>query len=445
MQQDRLFHQTRLRLAGWYAGVMGCTLALFGFGTYGVIAEAYGRTIDRGLESVTRILAQQIEPLLAQPERLSQLANYLRVCLPSADCLPAIAEAQAPLDNLTSPADYYIRLLDPEGTPLMVGGIRLDELAITSGDQQWRTVKDAQNNRYRQVSMPLRLQDEVWGYVQVGRSLQDLDKNLADLRWMLLLGCPIAVVLVGVTSWWLSGLAMQPVYRSYQYMEQFTADVAHELRTPLAAMEATIEADLRLHQKSEGAPSLNWETITVFQRQTARLSQLIKDLLLLARLDKRELAGQHQPCCLNNLVSDLVEELAFLAVKADIQLSLKIQAHRPVYVLADEGQLYRLVSNLISNAIQATPEGGQVTVILDQVDQHALIQVQDTGVGIALEDQVRIFDRFYRVGQERSRRTGGSGLGLPIAQAIAQMHRGNIRVRSELGKGSVFTLRLPLQ
>jgi signal transduction histidine kinase len=445
MQHDRLFHQTRLRLAGWYAGVMGCTLALFGFGTYGVIAEAYGRTIDRGLESVTRILAQQIEPILEQPERLSQLANYLKVCLPKAECLPAVAEAQPPLANLTSPADYYIRLLDPSGNPIMVGGIQLDELAITSGEQQWQTVIDAQNNRYRQVSLPLHLQDKVWGYVQVGRSLQDLDENLADLRWMLLLGCPIAVVLVGVSSWWLSGLAMQPVYRSYQYMQQFTADVAHELRTPLAAMEATIEADLRLYQGSEGSPSVDQETITVLQRQTTRLSQLIKDLLLLARIDRRELAGRHQPCCLNNLVSDLVEELAFLAVEAEVQLSLKIQVQRPVYVLGDEGQLYRLVSNLISNAIQATPEGGQVAVILDRVDQHALIQVQDTGVGIALKDQARIFDRFYRVGQERSRRTGGSGLGLPIAQAIARIHRGSIQVKSELGKGSEFTLRLPLQ
>jgi signal transduction histidine kinase len=445
MQQDRLFHQTRLRLAGWYAGVMGCTLALFGFGTYGVIAEAYGRTIDRGLESVTQILAQQIEPILEQPEWLSQLANYLKVCLPKAECLPAVAEAQQPLTDLTSPVDYYIRLLDPDGNPIMVGGIQLDELTVTSAEQQWQTVSDAQNNRYRQVSLPLRLQDEVWGYMQVGRSLQDLDENLADLRWMLLLGCPIAVVLVGVTSWWLSELAMQPVYQSYQYMQQFTADVAHELRTPLAAMEATIEANLRFHQKSEGSPSIDQETITVFQRQTARLSQLIKDLLLLARIDRRELAGRHQLCCLNNLVSDLVEELAFLAVKAKVRLSLKIQVPQPVYTLGDEGQLYRAVSNLISNAIQATSEGGQVTVILDQVDQHALIQVQDTGVGIALADQARIFDRFYRVEQERSRRTGGSGLGLPIAQAIAQIHRGSIQVRSELGKGSVFTLRLPVQ
>ncbi|MEI2582639.1 two-component system sensor histidine kinase RppB [Scytonema sp. PRP1] len=445
MQQDRLFHQTRLRLAGWYAGVMGCTLALFGFGTYGVIAEAYGKTIDRGLESVTGILAQQIEPILEQPERLSQLANYLEVCLPKAECLPAIAEAQPPLTNLASPADYYIRLLDPDGNPIMVGGIQLKELAITPGDQQWRTVTDAQKNRYRQVSLPLHLQDEVWGYVQVGRSLQDLDENLEDLRWMLLLGCPIAVVLVGVTSWWLSELAMQPVYRSYQYMQQFTADVAHELRTPLAAMEATIEADLRLYQKSEGSTEADRETITVLQRQTARISQLIKDLLLLARIDRRELAGQHQLCCLNNLVSDLVEELAFLAVEAGVQLSLKIQVQQPVYVLGNEGQLYRLVSNLISNAIQATPEGRKVTVILDRVDPYALIQVQDTGVGIALEDQTRIFDRFYRVEQERSRRTGGSGLGLPIAQAIARIHRGSIQVKSELGKGSVFTLRLPLQ
>jgi signal transduction histidine kinase len=106
--------------------------------------------------------------------------------------------------------------------------------------------------------------------------------------------------------------------------------------------------------------------------------------------------------------------------------------------------MYRLVSNLIVNAIQYTPLNGTVTVILDRRDHQAVIQVQDTGIGIATAEQKRIFDRFYRVNSDRSRQTGGSGLGLAIAVAIAQNHRGNLTVQSERGKGSVFKLELPI-
>ncbi|MCC3466537.1 MAG: two-component sensor histidine kinase, partial [Microcoleus sp. PH2017_06_SFM_O_A] len=102
------------------------------------------------------------------------------------------------------------------------------------------------------------------------------------------------------------------------------------------------------------------------------------------------------------------------------------------------------VTNLIVNAIQYTPPGGKVTVILDCTHQEAIIQVQDTGIGIAAADLGRIFDRFYRVNKSRSRHTGGSGLGLAIARAIARAHRGSLSARSELGCGSTFVLRLPL-
>lgn len=159
---------------------------------------------------------------------------------------------------------------------------------------------------------------------------------------------------------------------------------------------------------------------------------------------ERQEALQRLPCCLNDLISDLVEELAVLALKAKVTLSAKVLVQNPLSVLGDGDQLYRMFSNLIANAIQYTAAGGKVTVILDYSDPHALAQVQDTGIGIAPEHQSRIFDRFYRVNQDRSRHSGGSGLGLPIARAIAQAHHGSLEVQSQLGKGSTFTVRLPL-
>jgi signal transduction histidine kinase len=114
-------------------------------------------------------------------------------------------------------------------------------------------------------------------------------------------------------------------------------------------------------------------------------------------------------------------------------------------VMGNEEQLYRLCANLVTNAIHYTPAGGEVTVWLKQQEAHAIVQVQDTGIGIAIADQTHIFDRFYRVTSDRSRRTGGSGLGLAIAKAIAQTHQGDIQIQSELGKGSTFTVWLPLR
>ena len=147
----------------------------------------------------------------------------------------------------------------------------------------------------------------------------------------------------------------------------------------------------------------------------------------------------------NDIVNDLVEEFEDLAGAADVTLTSLIQVLSPLSVVGDEEQLYRLVSNLIINAIQYTPAGGQVTVVLSRSDDRALIEIQDTGIGIAPEEQRRIFDRFYRVNSDRSRNTGGSGLGLAIAKAIVQAHQGSIQVQSVLGKGSTFAVRLPLE
>jgi two-component Ni(II)/redox sensor kinase NrsS len=183
--------------------------------------------------------------------------------------------------------------------------------------------------------------------------------------------------------------------------------------------------------------------LPTIERQGRRLGHVIKDLLLLASLEQNEAPVPFQPCCLNDLVNDLTEEFLELAVASDIQLT----SHVPsvvVYGLGNESQLYRLVSNLIANAIQYTTPGGSVVVSLNQRDRTAVITVKDTGIGIPAEQQSRIFDRFYRVDGDRSRKTGGTGLGLAIAQAIAQKHQAMLKVESQLGQGSTFTLEMAI-
>lgn len=448
MEGNQLFRLTRLRLAAWYALVMGCIMGASGLGVYHVVAHAYRETIDKGLESVANALHDSIEPVLQQPKNLQQLAKQLslELCVTQADCLTQTAVIKNQIAQAAGTVNYYMRLLNRSGKPIALAGIHLEELPLTSPTKHWQMSQDRSGIHYRQITLPLYTQNQVSGYIQLGRSLKDLDQHLAALRLTLLLGCPITMIFIAICSWWLAGLAMQPVYRSYKQMEQFTADAAHEFRTPLAAMHSTIDAAFRLHGQAVSESDFQSPNgiLQVLKRQNVRLSQLVGDLLLLARLDQQQQRVEYHPCCLNDLISDLVEELAFLAVEAEVKLA-QIQTPEKLYVLGNEEQLYRLISNLIVNAIQATACAGKVTVCLEHSERYALIQVQDTGIGIAREHQSRIFDRFYRVNKDRSRASGGSGLGLAIAQAIAKAHKGSIHLQSQLGVGSTFIVKLPLR
>jgi len=188
-------------------------------------------------------------------------------------------------------------------------------------------------------------------------------------------------------------------------------------------------------------------TLQTVSRQNQRLSQIVSDLMILSRLD-RQLSGvktdaNTELVILNDLVSDIAEEFAALAISANLRLNTQIDTSQNLTVIGNSEQLYRLVSNLVINAIKYTPGSGEVNIILESERNEALIRIRDTGIGIAPPEQKKIFDRFYRVNSDRSRQTGGSGLGLAIAMAIAQAHQGTIEVISELGIGSTFTVRLP--
>ena len=432
MNQNKLFSQTRWRLATWYASVMGVILSLCGFGVYEAIAHAHWQTLDRELEAVAGNLHDNIENVLKQPGIWEPY---------SAKLLPNVTEKHHVLGGI-SQGNYYVRLLDNSGKIVKISGFEAEGLPLTSGKETWQILREANGDRYYQLSLSLHTKDNLdWGYMQMGRSLKNFDEYMNNVKIILFLGLPVAMILVGVSSWWLAGLAIQPIYQSYRQIQQFTADVAHELRTPLAATQATVESAIEMSVLEEKEAR---DILKTIERQNRRLIQLVADLLLLARLERQALPMRLKNCCLNDIVNDLFEELSALAIAHSVKLTSEVRVLQPLEIIADEEQLYRLVSNLIINAIQYTPANGKVTVILDRSDRHTVIEVKDTGIGIAPPDRERIFDRFYRVTSDRSRSTGGSGLGLAIAQAIAQAHGGTLQVQSELGKGSIFTIRLPL-
>jgi hypothetical protein len=404
MNQNKLFKLTRLRFALWYALVMAFILSLCGFGVYEAVSHAHWVTLDREVESVAGTLHDSIELKLKQPGRLEPVIQQLlpNICTVGDRCIQEKSSFKRHTLSAINQGYYYVRFFDHTGRLIAmaqsarfaIAGSHPNGLSLVFNKKLWQTLKDSKGNLYHQVSFMLHTQDNSdWGYLQVGRSLEDFNGYLAAVKLILALGMPIALGLVGVASWWLAGLAMQPIYQSYRQIQQFTADVAHELRTPLAATQATVESALMIPQLDETEARDILQTI---QRQNLRLTALVADLLLLSRLDRQRVPMRRE-CCLDDIINDLVEEFAAMASDAKVTLTSCIRVHQPLNIVGNSDQLYRLVSNLIVNAIQYTPQFGKVTVILDRSDHYAVIQVQDTGIGIPQNEQQAIFDRFYRV------------------------------------------------
>ncbi|MDB9446355.1 two-component system sensor histidine kinase RppB [Anabaena sp. CS-542/02] len=446
MNSYSLFWRSRLRLALWYAGVMGVILSVSGLGMYRAMVQTNWAAMEREIESIAGTLHDSVEPLLPAGEEPTAVLQQIfpDLCLSGEPCQATPTLIQRHTIGISDRTTYYIRLFNHQGKLLAFSPNQPLSVPPTLNRNSWQTFRTAKGIRYHQFTTILHSAnaDSSWGYLQIGRTLEHFDGEIRRIQSIMAIGLPIALSLVASSSWWLSGLAMQPIYQSYQQHQQFTANAAHELRSPLASLLATVEAILRIPQSNPQDMQIMLYTV---ERQGRRLSHLIADLLLLTSLEQNSDGEQFSvTCCLNDLVSDLTEEFLEMATAGDIHLTCQIPTYQ-VYTLGNESQLYRLVSNLIANAIQYTPTGGYVTVSLVKSDYTAVIAVKDTGIGIGLADQERIFERFYRVDGDRSRKTGGTGLGLAIAQAIAQKHKGILKVGSQVGKGSIFTLVLKIQ
>jgi len=440
MNQNNIFLKAQISLAVWYAGVMGVILSLSGFSAYQMMAHGHWQGVDREIALVAGNLHDALEPNLQQSGQIDASVRKIlpNLCITGIKCEP---ESDRHILGITQQEGYYVRLLDRSGRVLATSGRQLAGIPFSTEEIAWHTLEDSQGNRYHQISLPLKNKaGSPWGYIQVGRSLKDYDRHLDESKLALLGGLPIAFLLVSIASWYLSGKAMRPVYASYQQIQQFTADAAHEIRTPLASIRATVESVLMGDVISELESR---EALQTIDRQTIRLSQLVQDLLMLSRMEVQVPNQQQQSCCLNDILSDLVEEVSAIALQSKIDLHLQVLSDSPIYITGNEEQIYRLIFNVLINAINYTLEGGKVAIFLEQSDRSAIIRIEDNGIGIAEADLPHIFDRFYRAHSDRSRKTGGTGLGLAIAIAIAKSHQGNIQVKSELGKGSTFTISLP--
>jgi heavy metal sensor kinase len=225
---------------------------------------------------------------------------------------------------------------------------------------------------------------------------------------------------------------------SFALLRQFAADAAHELRTPLTILRG--EAELALRAKSTD-PRVYRDTLEGTIRECDHMVGVVTNLLALTRADAGDETRAREPVRLDLLLTELAETFLILAEEAG--LALDAPAFPPVTVMGDRSRLHELFANILDNAVKYTPRGGRVSLgyALDPDEVH--VTVSDTGIGIPQEHHDKIFTRFYRVDSSRSRETGGSGLGLSIAKAVATSYGGRIEVDSAPGAGSRFTVTLP--
>jgi signal transduction histidine kinase/CHASE3 domain sensor protein len=404
--------------------ISGATAAVAG-GKLGVEVEERGTgevgDLAASFNEMSRSLARSRATLEEQNIRLEQLANVLRAVLDSTVDGILLSDAEGNIQLANRPVVNLTRDLG-----MSFEGTTVDRLLSVA-----HRIRDPE--KYREAMERLRTNpdeptfDEFEDAVS-GRVFQGFTSPVRDDR-----GGFVGRI------WTLREVTQQRELDRLK--DDFVATVSHELRTPLTSMMGFLEMI-----REEEAGHLTDEQkrfLAIVYRSSERLQRLVGDLLFVARLDANGLQLRFADVDISELVGETVESSSALARSREIDLEAKL-AEVPL-VLGDRERLQQLVSNLISNAIKFTPAGGTVSARTFVEGGDAVIEIEDTGIGIPLAEQERLFQRFFRSSTATEQAIPGTGLGLVISKAIAEAHGGGIGVRSEAGEGTCFRVRLPLE
>jgi len=351
-----------------------------------------------------------------------------------------------------------------------------------NGEEGIRYITTVEGQRMLVLLIPVRYRmsrgAEILGVVQLSTPLAPIESVLLRQRLLLVLGSSLALILATLGGLWLTGSALTPLRRmistsrtiaegdlsqrvnlprrrdevgqlasafdemvarledTFAAQRRFVADAAHELRTPLTALAGSLEVLLRGAQDD---PNARARLLRAMYHEVSRLTRLSEQLLDLTRLHER--APLHRcPVDLPAFMSEFVQQARLLARNRQVI----DMAGPPVSLSADPDALKQVLFNLVDNAVQHTPEGGSIHLGWRCNNGGVEIEVADDGEGIAAEDLPHIFEPFYRGDRSRSRRQGGTGLGLSLVRGLVEAHGGEIAVSSQPGQGTRFTVRLPL-
>jgi signal transduction histidine kinase len=381
--------------------------------------------------------------------------------------------------------NIQVRMLGADGQVIDSLGTFVSEMPLSgslSGQSNFSTLTTSDNAQWRVYSLPIIFEGNIVGWLQLGQPVFLLDTGLNSLFTPIVLGTIIALLLAVLGGLFLANRALNPIdkvtrtaqaittrdlgrrinysgpqdeigrlaqtldqmldrlEKGFEQERRFTSDASHELRTPLTALKGRIEVTLNRPRSQQDYQ----QTLVELNQEVDRLVRLSNSLLYLARLDQAgQNSQQFETFDLSELLESIADSMQGLAEQKQIKLTVVLPTRLEVHGNLD--QFTRLFLNLLDNALKYTPAGGEVVLQAEKVEQTGQIRVavRDTGPGIAEEHLSRLFQRFYRVDQSHSSSTGGAGLGLAIAHEIARQHGGNLEVASKVGKGSLFTVKLP--
>ena len=426
-----MFNRSRRNLACWFALSMGSILILFAGAVYYREVKEQLRVFDQVLYRKTKFIAAQAEYRLHHGQWHVNLQDVTLL----GNMMPLNSEL------------VYARWYNRKGQLLQfVGNTAPLELSVPPGFQTIKTDNNlvgvtSSEKWLRQVTVPVLKEQFLIGYLQVASPLTPIQENLDQTRLFLTLGVPMTLGLIGLTGWVLGGIAMQPILKSYEQLQRFTADASHELRAPLAGILSNAQVGL-MSPVGDGAQQRHrLENIVEI---TKSMSVLISNLLFLARHEGALAPEAVKSIDLVTLLQPLIDEYTVLAATQSLSFISHLP-EQPAIHCADPELLQQAVRNLLNNAFKYTQSGGTVHLRLFNQARRVIIQVEDNGIGIPATSLPHIFERFYRVDTVRSRQTGGFGLGLSIAQQIVQAHKGQLTAHSVVGQGSTFQISLPLK
>lgn len=417
-----MFNRSRRNLARWFTLSMGSILVLFASMIY------YQRAIDR-LEESDRLLYKKAHVMAAN-------INY------------KWRQGQEQLDLSKVPilGDYspspdsdiaYVRWYSKTGRLQQFYGLQpADQIQAIAAFETIQTHPEW----LRQLTLPVDYNGRTIGYLQIAIPITDAQDTLRKMLTVLVIAVPLTLGMISLVGWFLGRLAMQPIQTAYRQLQRFTSDASHELRAPLAAILSNAQVGL-LSPVEDGKPKhTRLEKIAEIAKS---MNQIITDLLFLARQAGRLDPNSIQLINLNDLLKDTLVSLPLQCSTEHLRVNL----HLPEEAVIAQGNpdlLKQAITNLLLNACKYTLADGVVWARLVSQYHRILIQVEDNGIGIPEQDLPHIFDRFYRVDEERTREKGGTGLGLAIVQQIIAAHGGRITVSSQVGQGSLFQIELPL-
>lgn len=273
----------------------------------------------------------------------------------------------------------------------------------------------------------------------IKRFQQSFDETNQNFQERLIVADTILILLAAGFSLWMSGRTLAPIQAMLQLQKEFAADVSHELKTPLSNISLEIQTARRIHRLNPQIATL----LVSIEEEVSRMTHMVQGLLLLVRSQQGSIDAVNEEVDLSTVIYKSVHTMTPLAE----QKSLALIVGNPLpkaHVWGDREQLLQVILILIDNAIKYSPSDTTITIGLDIDQSGGQIIVADQGVGIPEQDQEAIFDRFYRSHAIGDVKIKGSGLGLAIAKRIIDLHAGTIRLKSEVGKGTSFYVRLPL-